>query len=189
MIGRYPPAGPPRTLAERLEQLNDTLKGLAGRLKEAIASAVSNAVAEAIQDGVRNLLGARTSPQLDHRFDQKHEPEFGHWNEPVDSVWNDEEEYRPGFQEILVEPKQTSSRWRNAIALALQTGLWWMGQQPRRRPVLTTVGVALAAGITALLAGPVLVAGVGVLASATGLLMTANAATTATDKLGSLVAG
>ena len=44
-----------------------------------------------------------------------------------------------------------------------------------RRPVLTAVVVAVAAGITALLAGPAVGAGAGVLASTASLLLTADA--------------
>jgi hypothetical protein len=189
MTGHYPLADPPRTLAERLEQLNDNLHSLGGRLKEAIASAVSSAVAEAIQDALRNLLGARTLPDPVHRYDQWREPDNGIWNETDESRWNEEREYHPGYHESPEKHNPGPSPWPNALSVGVQTALWWVRQQPRRRPVLTTVTMAVVAGVTALIAGPVLAAGVGVLASAASLLVTANAAGTLTDKLGSFFAG
>jgi hypothetical protein len=57
----------------------------------------------------------------------------------------------------------------------LQAALWFLKRQPRRRPVLTTLAVTLAAGVTGFVAGPVLAAGAGVLASVAGLLLTADA--------------
>jgi hypothetical protein len=47
--------------------------------------------------------------------------------------------------------------------------------------VLTTLAVALAAGITGFVAGPALAAGAGVLASVAGLMFTANASQSAAE--------
>ena len=54
-----------------------------------------------------------------------------------------------------------------------------MSWEPRRRPVLTTLAVTLAAGVTGFVAGPVLAAGAGVLASVAGLVFTADASKSA----------
>jgi hypothetical protein len=42
-------ADPPRTLAERLRQLNDNLKALGERLKSSIASVIGSTIAEAVK--------------------------------------------------------------------------------------------------------------------------------------------
>jgi len=58
----------------------------------------------------------------------------------------------------------------------LQTSLFWLRQQRSQRPVLTTGVVALAAGVTAFFWGPTLAAGIGVLVSMAGLVLTADSA-------------
>jgi len=185
MNGLLRQADPPRTLAERLEQLNDNLQSLGGRLKEAIASAVSTAVAQAIHDVVRNLLGPSEIPTLDHHYDPQDERL---WENDQDPRWTAEQDYYPAHPEPPVQHNWVHgpNRWRDALGMAVQTALWWVRQEPRRRTVLTTAAVAVAAGITAFIAGPVFGAGVGVLASAASLLVTANSASTATDHLRSL---
>jgi hypothetical protein len=189
MIGYHSHADPPRTLTERLEQLNDNLQSLGGRLKDAIANAVSAAVAGAIQDAVRNLLGASNRPELDPRFDRRGQPDNGIWDDPEQASWDEGQEFGPRSHDTPVERTPTCRRWRNALGSALQAGLWWMRRQPRRRPVLTTLALAVAAGVTAFIAGPTLAAGLGVVASAAGLLMTANAADSLSDRLRKLVTG
>jgi hypothetical protein len=67
------------------------------------------------------------------------------------------------------------------MSAALQTALWFVKQQPRRRPLLTTLAVTLAAGITAFVAGPVFAAGAGVLASVASLVLTADASKSAAE--------
>jgi hypothetical protein len=67
--------------------------------------------------------------------------------------------------------------------------LWWLRDQKGRRPVLTTSLVALAAGVTALVAGPAVGGSVGVFASVVSLVLTADAATTAANRLAGLASG
>jgi hypothetical protein len=55
----------------------------------------------------------------------------------------------------------------------LQAALWFLKQQPKRRPILTTVCVTLAAGATGFVAGPALVAGAGAIVSLAGLIFAA----------------
>src|SRR5262249_56829325 len=54
---------PPRTLTDRVRQLNDNLQHLAIRLKDAIAAAIGRAVADAVRDGVSGLLGVEEGQQ------------------------------------------------------------------------------------------------------------------------------
>src|SRR5262249_46568816 len=101
--------------------------------------------------------------------------------------WDDDQGYendpwRGEDEELPVPPKPpTNGRWKGAIRAAMQTGLWWLRQQPTKRPLLTTALVALAAGSAAFVAGPTLVACVSVVASVVGLLMTTDNATSAAE--------
>jgi hypothetical protein len=60
----YDAQAPPCTLADRLRNLNDHLKALARRLKDAIASAVSTAISQLIRDEVRRLLGGQVHGEV-----------------------------------------------------------------------------------------------------------------------------
>jgi hypothetical protein len=144
-------ADPPLTLAERLDRLNDTLQSLAHRLKESIAEAVGSAVAGAVRDGVRHLLGGAAAPaHLDHRpyFE---EPQAPGWHDSAVPMWADQDDVG-----LLRRPqlpgRPTRGRWLEALGVALQAGLCWLGHQPRRSPALTVVTVAVATGVAALLA-------------------------------------
>jgi hypothetical protein len=190
MTGFHAHADPPRTLGDRLAQLNDHLHALSIRLKDAIAQAFSNAVGDAIRAAIRNLLGRTDSPATDHSFHHEREPQAGFWHDAEESPWHEEADFLPRPQEAFEQHNKCSpGRWSNALVMAVQTALWWLRQQPGRRPVLTTTVVAVAAGVTAFLAGPALAAGVGVLASAASLFLTANLATSAGEQLRALAPG
>jgi hypothetical protein len=170
---------PPRTLAERLAQLNDNLQSLGERLKASIAGLLGDTIADAVRDSVRVLLGSKEAPPTSYR-DQRdyHSPDY--YRDREDDPWGDEDR-RWEEEEIYTPTRQTqttrneSNRWRNALSAALQAALWFLKQQPKRRPVLTTVVVTFAAGITGFIAGPMLAAGTTVLASVAGLMLTADA--------------
>ena len=59
----------------------------------------------------------------------------------------------------------------------MKASAWWLREQRSRRPVLTTSLVALAAGVTAFVAGPALAGSLGVLASVVSLVLTADVTT------------
>jgi len=164
------------TLAERLDRLNDTLQSLGQRLKEAFAEAVGAAVAGAVRDAVQGLLGATDQPG---RFNDPlwpHERDEPTWHAPGGPLWAEDEDFVPvSGREPALRRQHMNSGWSEALHVALRAGLYWLRHQPRRRPVLTAVVVAVAAGLTALLAGPAVGAGAGVLASTAGLLLTAEA--------------
>ena len=166
-MNQYGSLDPPRTLSERLSRLTDNLQALGDRLKASVAGVVGDAVTDAVRDSVRKLLGGKASyrdqPAPDHYRDEDDDP----WGDE-DRRWEDEEVYAPTRE---TSPK--SSRWRNALSAALQTCLWFLKRQPRRRPVLTTLCVTLAAGVTGFVAGPALMAGAGVLGSLAGLMFAA----------------
>jgi len=174
----------PRTLGERLDRLNNTLQSLGQQLKDAIASAISSAVAGAVRDAVRNLLGPAEEPTQfrDRPYRDWEEPAYSDWDRPDRPLWQEDQD-DPHDGRLEPAPRQgTRSRWSEALGVAVQAGLCWLRHQPRRRPVLTAVVVAFAAGLTALLAGPAVGAGAGVLASTAGLLLTADAIDTTLDQ-------
>lgn len=201
----------PPTLAARLEKLNDNLQTLGQRLQEAIASAVSDAVADAVRQGVRGILARMTRvPTLDvdgddeergpfdrytgermygqgrDRFDTDDAERFGYGRGRGDALWSEEPSPRHATQ--TPSTSHNSGRWLQAVGTAFQAGCWWLRQQRSRRPVLTTAAIALAAGITAFFAGSTAGAAVGVLASAAGLILTADAATSLSDRLRDIAA-
>jgi hypothetical protein len=171
---------PPRTLAQRLSRLNDNLQDLGERLKASIAGLLGDAIAEAVRDSVRGLLGGREalrdpySERRDHHArDNYGEPEDDPWGDE-DRRWREEEDCAPA-RRMPAARSAAGHRWRDAVGAAVRAALWFLKRQPRRRPVLTTLCVTLAAGVTGFVAGPLLAAGAGVLASVAGLVFTADA--------------
>jgi hypothetical protein len=180
---------PPRTLAERLTRLNDNLQVLGERLKNSIAGVVGDAIADAVRHAVRNLLGRKELPadlSSDRRERRDHHAP-SHYRDRVDDPWG-EEDFRWEDDEVFTPVPETpptapgaGQRWRNAMSAAVQGAFWYLKQQPRRRPVLTTLAVTLAAAITGFIAGPVFTAGAGVLASMACLILTADASKKAAE--------
>jgi hypothetical protein len=164
MNGSSAPSGP-LTLAQRLARLNDNLQALGEKLKSAIASLIGGAIAEAIRDVIRSLLGGEQ--------DSQPRPFSNHldgWDDPgwqdEDPRWSREEDFFPASRHEPPACKQEpAQRWRHAWTAGLQTALWWLARQSCRRPIVTTVAVSLAVGVTGYVAGPAMAAGVGVLAS------------------------
>jgi len=180
---------PPRTLAQRIEKLNDNLENLRSQLKDEIARAVSVAVADAVRDAVRSLLGRDTSlltqdPAPDDLLEDRR------WNDPrKEDLWQEEQDVEPEEDYPVLRPTENNNRWQQALRTALSTGLWWLKRQSSSRPILTTTLVALAGGITALLAGPAIAASAVALVSAASLVMTAETAGSAASGIAALVAG
>ena len=71
----------------------------------------------------------------------------------------------------------------------MAAGSWWARRHKARRPVLTTLAVAVAAGLAAFFAGPAAAAGLGVVSRVGGLLLTADMVGAATAGLAGLVGG
>jgi hypothetical protein len=186
IMNHYGPPDPPRTLADRLSRLNDDLQALGERLKASIAGLLGDAVAEAVRDSVRGLLGGDGESHAPYRERMdRHARDYYEGRE--DDPWGDEgrrrgeeEDYAPA-RRAPATSRGASDRWRNAVGAALRATLWFLKRQPRRRPVLTTLCVTLAAGVTGFVAGPALAASAGVLASVAGLVFTADAAKSAAE--------
>ena len=185
-------ADPPLTLAGRLLSLNDTLRSLASRLRDSIAQAVGGAVADAIRHLVRSLLGEqdrrpRDSDTFGERFERDDHFRFGDSDEldreePGDELWQ-HRRHEPSLPPRQAPAPEYTRRWGHALRAAVQAGLLWLRRGPCRRPVLTTAVVALAAGGTALVAGPAVAAFLSVAASVAGLLITADSATAVAELL------
>ncbi len=174
--------GPPLTLAERLEQLNSNLESLGDQLKEAIAKTIGTTVAEAVRDAVRGLLGEQEIPESYNSNDWRDDRRS--WHEIDNDPWMDQDRFEEDYQRRhSITNQTTNKRLRNAIGAAVQTSVWWLKQQKTKRPVLTTSMVALAAGVTAFFYGPAVAAGVGLLASVAGLVLTAESASSAIESL------
>jgi hypothetical protein len=178
MSGYNAHADPPTTLADRVRQLNENLATLAVRLKDAIAEIISKAVAQAVRDGVSGLLG-NGGP-----FGQTRRLRDPFRDGAEDDPWSDDRDEDQAYPWHCTEPTpQRPSRWTEAARAAAQTALWWLRQQPRKRPVLTTTLVALAGGCAALVAGPTLVGCVTVAVSLVSLLLTADSTRSAAEML------
>jgi hypothetical protein len=191
MMPRPLPGSPPGNLAGRLEQLNAEMRDLRDRLKASIASAIGTAVAEAVRDAVSGLLGVRpVPPARPYALASPGHGQNRYWDQPEDDWWSQDEWDRPQpSQPPPVQDRGPNQRWREAVGAALKASLWWLRDQKGRRPLLTTSLVALAAGVTALVAGPAVGGSVGVLASVVSLVLTADAATSAADRLAGLASG
>jgi len=191
MMNQRPFAAGPPNLSSRLEQLNAEMRDLRDRLKASIATAIGTAVAEAVRDAVSGLLGVKPMPPP--RPSALAGPGHGqdrYWDPPEDDWWSQDEWDRPQLsQPPPVQERGPNQRWREAVGAALKASLWWLRDQKGRRPVLTTSLVALAAGVTALVAGPAVGGSVGVLASVVSLVLTADGATSAADRLAGFASG
>jgi hypothetical protein len=191
MMPRPLTGSPSPNVAGRLEQLSDEMRDLRDRLKASIASAIGTAVAEAVRDAVSGLLGVKPMPpSRPSALASSGHGQDRYWDQPQDDWWSQDEWDRPQpSQPPLVQERAPNQRWREAVGAALKASLWWLRDQKGRRPVLTTSLVALAAGVTALVAGPAVGGSVGVLASVVSLVLTADAATSAADRLAGLASG
>jgi hypothetical protein len=167
------------------------MRDLRDRLKASIASAIGTAVAEAVRDAVSGLLGVRPMPPPRASALASRGPnQDRYWDQPEDDWWSQDEWDRPEpSQPPPVQERAPNHRWGEAVGAALKASLWWLREQKGRRPVLTTSLVALAAGVTALVAGPAVGGSVGVLASVVSLVLTADAATSAADRLAGFASG
>lgn len=175
-MSRHRSADPPHTLIARLERLNDSLATLGDRLKDAISATIGEAASEAVRDAVRGLLGSSPQERF-HGHYTKPRYEEDDWAED-DDLWQHESRQNLACgREAVGHPARGDSPWGLALTAMAQAGLAWVRENTTRRPFLTAMLAVLSAGAAALLAGPVLGAGTGVLASIAGLIFTADAVT------------
>jgi hypothetical protein len=199
-MNRHPPYfDRPRTLVQRLRQLNENLLSLGQRLRESIASVIGETVAETVRDGLRRLFGRHDAAPAPSPAP----PTFHRRYEDRDPLWDDpeEEERDDGWREQEDEPEpepfrppaapqeKECSRWRHALGASLRAACWWLERQKPRRPVVTTAVIAIAAGVTAFVAGPAVADGLHLVSSMFGLLATADVASSTAQHLAGFVGG
>jgi hypothetical protein len=90
IMNHYGSPDPPRTLAERLSRLNDSLQSLGERLKASIAGFLGDTIADAVRDSVRGLLGGREESHDPYR-DRRDHHSPGYYQEGEDDPWGDED--------------------------------------------------------------------------------------------------
>src|SRR4051812_47741959 len=169
-----PRAGPcARALARHVDRLRQSLESLGYRLREAIAQAVGQSVASAVHEAVAALLAER----LPAAAASRPPPLWDGYPDPQGDYWEEDACYRPREDSYDLareaepsDPPAGRSRWPAALAAGLRAALQVLRDQSGSRPVLTAVGVGLAAAALAFLGGPVAAAGLGLIGSALGLL-------------------
>jgi len=178
----HPPTRPesPTILTRHLKQLNQQLRELTNQLKHDIAVTVGETEASAVKSFLRRLLDVRESTHPFHPVrdtNPTHEMPFRDSEFPMQAWSRDSDAWPNDVEEEPFEtpPPAPPSFLKKALTTGVQAGLWWLRQQPRRRPILSTLLVAaLAAGGT-LLAGPTLGAGLAVMGSLAGLIISGSA--------------
>jgi hypothetical protein len=187
-----------RLLAEKIEQLHQTLVTLTNRVRQAIAEAVARAVSGVVQETVRAVLDQLHGP-LPERRQIEYEPRSGRFNDPgglfsggVPPDFAEEERSYDSFDERFPatpyretafddedpSPEEESirppSRWRSWLALVLQAVAWWL-RRGLGLPFLVTVGLAIAGvALTWIGGGHLLAASIGTFRSASELLAMAH---------------
>src|SRR4051812_8008385 len=137
-MNNYGTPAPPRTLAQRLERLNDNLQTLGERLKASIAGLLGDTIADAARDAVRGLLGGEESPPDPYRDDSDHHARGRYrdrrdYPDGADDPWGGEDGrwsddyYSPSPPRASSRPRSgTGRRWRDALSAAVQTCLWFI---------------------------------------------------------------
>src|SRR5262249_58627740 len=107
--------------------------------------------------GVGALRGCEEQPQRAMEYhDDRYRFGRHDWDDEDDRR-DEDDPWRDDDEQLSMPPKpvrRPNGRWKEAIRAAMQTGLWWLRQQPTRRPLLTNALVALAAGSAAVVADP-----------------------------------
>jgi hypothetical protein len=197
------------SLAGLGRRLRDSVATLVG---SAVAEAVRDGVRRLL-DQINPTPTKENEPERrDHlhgsdRFDDDRFDNGGFYREPGDwprhqtSEFPDHEETGSGLwshrydsePEVPTREPETPNRPTNrleyAVTTAVAAGSWWMQRNKARRPVLTTLAVAVAAGLAAFFAGPATAAGLGVLTAVGGTVLTADALSTAATGLAGFVGG
>src|SRR5947208_2729554 len=113
----------PRTLAERLTRLNDSLAGLGGKVREMIAGTVGQAAGDAVRAAVRSLLG-EPGP-FPSEGSARHEDRDDPWAS-CHGAEQDAPPFRPLRQPqaygVPALPERKPTRWRRAVTAAVQSG-------------------------------------------------------------------
>jgi len=182
----------PPPLLQNLQHLNHQLRDLTNQLKHDIAVAVGETVASTVKSFLRRLLDAgeptrpslpprETFPGRDSPFREPDFPMLSSRSDP--DAWLNDVEDEPFETPPPATPPGPPSFMKKALATGIQAGLWWLRQQPRRRPILSTLAVAALAGGGTLLAGPTLGAGLAVMGSMAGMIVSGSASSFLSEQL------
>ena len=158
-------ADPPRSLAERVRRVDDSLRAMMEDVKTSIATVVGEAIADAVRDAIQRLLGGERRPIEPTRREVRDPWEHDPWADERDDGWSEVEEDFP--PRLATKP---DSRWREVAGAALTAALWCLKNPPSRRAFLATAGMTLVAGAAAFLVGPAFASCAGVVASLAGML-------------------
>jgi hypothetical protein len=163
-----------KMLACRLDQFCSTLESLGTRLRGTIATAIGETLGGFVRDVAWRVLEEVTQGRPGS------EPIRSPWSRPVPDTlaretfdpdergyWADEEEARsePDPEEQPTRP--APERLPTALSAGLQAASWWLQRWSGQGRALTTVAVGLIATAVAFLGGPLVVAVLGLAASAT----------------------
>ena len=111
-------------------------------------------------------------------------PYAGHYD-PYDGPererdYLDEESDEDPAPECPSEPPPAGA-WSRAVAVGCQAAAWWLRRHPGPLALLAAAGVGLAAGVAALVGGPLVARGSAAAAAALAALALADAAVSAAD--------
>jgi len=151
-----------KSLAEQIDRLDSILDGLAEALNESVAAAVQQAVGLAVREAVQAVLSeVLTNPAvLEKLRGNSPPPAAPAAAAPARLGWR--ERLRPAWGRVVAGALATRLQCGRLCGRARQglSGLWERLSVVRRcrRQVLAAVGVGLAAGVLAYVAGPWLAA-------------------------------
>src|SRR5579885_2965561 len=177
-------------LSRHAGRLARDLDALGERLRQSAAEAVGRAVGDAVGDAVHAALGGTGRPggfAPAPSFRPSSRPSAV-WGGHDDSPWDrdpydpqrrdpldDYDEYDPyrldpdddehyGGEPAPAPEASSTGRWSAAVVAGLQASAWWLRRHPGRLPLLTALGVGLAAGLAGLTAATLAGSAVGLLA-------------------------
>jgi hypothetical protein len=169
-----------RPLAIPLDRLGRTLDSLAQEVREAIARAIGQAVAEVVREVVRALMeDPPLRPETVDRSSDLRVQRTSPWQDPEAAYWARQGGYDPEEEDDLLYPDAAderwstvpnresfetrtpesppslqNNRWRQAVKAGCLAAAWWLRRPPGRFSLWTALGVGLAAGLAALVGGP-----------------------------------
>ena len=160
-----------KMLARRLDQLSSTLESLGTRLRGTIATAIGETLGGFVHDVAWRFLDEVTQDLSGSK------PVREPWSAPDTlarenfdpndrAYWDDDEDsrYEPDLEEQPIRP--TPERLPTALSAGLQAASWWLRRWSGPSRTLSTLAVGLVATGIAFLGGPLVVAVLGLVASA-----------------------
>jgi hypothetical protein len=164
-----------RTLGYHLDRLRRTLDGYRERLRQALAGALGEAVSDFVREAVTALLDEARSTRPPPSYTPRHYHPYsspGYRREdPRDEYdrdyipLDDEDDYDSPTRHAEARPLN----WPLALAVGMRTSAWWLERRTGRRSLLVSLGLGAVTCAWVLRGGPLMVACLGLLASALSL--------------------